>query len=115
AWIGPARRLADPGFATELRASIAAAPPLPPVVFEATALPADRATRVTVYEIVPGTSLVTFVATDEIRDEAAARAALAALGYAGAPVESSDRSWVYEAPPPPAEAAAKLPPPRRRR
>jgi hypothetical protein len=108
-WSGRLRRLADTGFAESLRAHVAAAPPRPDVVFDPRALPDARGTRVTIYQTVPGTARVTFVATDEITDEAAARAALAGLGYTvGAPVESSDRSWIYEVPAAPDEVGARL-------
>jgi hypothetical protein len=118
-WTGRLRRLAGTGFADELAAYVAQAGPEPHVVIDLHGLPSrdavgdsltvTPATRVDLEERVPGVARVVFVATDEIKDEPAARAALTALGLAAAPgVESDGRSWTYEVAAEPADVEAKL-------
>jgi hypothetical protein len=118
-WTGRLRRLAATGFAAELEAYIAQAAPEPHVVTDLHGLPTRDAlgdaltvaptTRVDLEERVPGAARVVFVATDEIKDEPAARAALGALGFAAAPpVESEARVWIYEVAAEPADVEAKL-------
>jgi len=108
-WTGRLRRIDSTPFAAELARWVASSPPVPKVVFAAALgtgpktdangdpliLGADA--RVALKLVLPDKSRVLFVKTDDIPDEAAARAELAKLGFSvGEPVEKTDASWAWD-------------------
>jgi len=109
-WTGRLRRIDSTPYAGELARYLAAAPPVPRVVHAAglgSRPPAADAsgdplaltpeTRVAIQVIVPERARVLFVKTDDVPDEATARAALGKLGYSVAdPIEKTDASWSWE-------------------
>jgi len=114
-WTGRLRRLDATPLGDELARHLAAAPPVAHVVYPhgpngpdglAASLPAADASgdpiavapdsRVALKVTVPGRARVDFVKTDDIGDEAAARAALEKMGLSPSPVEHTDSSWSFE-------------------
>jgi hypothetical protein len=94
----------------ELERHLAAAPPVAHVVFrdgltgglpviddngDPIAVHAD--TRVAVKLVIPDRASVVFVKTDDVLDEAGARAVLAKLGFlAGQTLESTENAWTFD-------------------
>jgi hypothetical protein len=121
-WTGRLRRLASTAAAAEVAEHVATAAPVPRVVYPdrlGAGLPAADANgdplaaapgaAVAVKLVVPDQSRVVFVQTDDIPDEAAARAALARAGHPGlAPVEATASSWSFDVPAAPAPLNAAL-------
>ena len=107
-WSGRLQRLSTTSFGPELERHLTDAPAVAHVVFGlGAALPTldengdpiavASDTRVAIKLIVPDRARVVFVATDDVVDEAAARAVLARLGFtAGAAVESTDAAWSFD-------------------
>lgn len=110
-WTGRLRRVDSTSFAAELGRWVAASPPVPKVVFAAALAAPTPPTvdangdplvlgpdaRVALQLILPDKSRVLFVKTDDIPDEAAARAELGKLGWTvGEPVEKTDASWAWD-------------------
>jgi hypothetical protein len=117
-YTGRTRRIAELAFPDELRAYLATLPPQPHWV-AADALAAAAGgnqlkdvhgdsftvladTPIELDERVAGVALVTLYTNDTIKDEAGARAALTAAGFAPAATtaKATDRSWTFEVPAP---------------
>jgi len=123
-WSGRLRSLAGTDIGAELARHLAASPPVPRVVYPdalrgalpkvdggGDALPLAPDGKVAVAIIVPDTARVLFVKTDDVPDEAAARAALRRIGFIpgpGDPVEKTEASWTFEIAAAPAAVNAAL-------
>ncbi len=122
AWTGRLRRIDDVPFAGELRAFVEALPPAPRYVNPDVLLRGEPKldiygdplailanTPVVLEERATDAAIVTQVATDEVKDAAAAAKALADAGFTAKPVvESAANAWSFEVPVSVEDARAKL-------
>jgi hypothetical protein len=119
---GRLRPLASQPYANELRAYVAGLPPQPRFVYASSlpnlksdvygdAIPEDGNLDVTVEQKLDNASTILMVATDDIKNQKAATAALVAAGIDAPVLEaeaSTDTTWVYDVAVDPAAANDKL-------